>query len=222
MRHLLNLVMIFSMMVVMDYRFTANAIHEILGVFIVLLWIVHHRLNYRWYTLVFNGKMNILRIFSTITNFLLLAMMLVVIVTGVLISQTLFVRFAWNGGILAHQLHTFASYAGFILIGVHLGFHWQEIWNKLCILFSINRTRLGYILFSRIIPMVIVVYGVYASFTRNIGSKLLFQHVFNDWKVEPTLISFVLDYMSIMGCYTVITYGVKRLLQSNSKKKCKV
>ncbi|MCO1603752.1 hypothetical protein [Desulfosporosinus nitroreducens] len=35
-RNILNLVMTLGLLVVMDYRFTDNAIHEILGLFIIL------------------------------------------------------------------------------------------------------------------------------------------------------------------------------------------
>jgi len=74
----------------MDYRFTGNVIHEIAGVFVILLFFIHNVLNRRWYGAIVKGKMNLLRILSTIANLLLLVMLLFVAVTGVLISQTIF------------------------------------------------------------------------------------------------------------------------------------
>lgn len=75
-RNILNLVMILGILVVMDYRFTDNAIHEILGLFIVLPFIIHNILNRHWYTATGKGKKNLLRSLTAITNLLLLVMML--------------------------------------------------------------------------------------------------------------------------------------------------
>jgi hypothetical protein len=61
--------------------------------------------------------------------------------------------------------------------------------------------------------MLLLGYGIYASFERDIGSKILLQHVVNDWAATPSLISFVVDYAAIMGCYVAITYYLIQLLQ---------
>lgn len=212
-RNILNLVMILCLLVVMDYRFTANAIHEILGLFIVLPFIIHNALNCHWYTAIGKGKMNLLRILTTITNLLLLVMMLLVTVTGVFISQTVFPAFSLSGNLWVHQLHSLSAYLGFILSAIHLGFHWKALWRKLCRWLRINRTNFSYILLSRIVSLLIIGYGIYASFTRHIGSKLLLKHVFNDWAAAPSLVGFVLDYLAIMGCYVAITSYLTQMLQ---------
>ena len=171
-RNILNLVMILCLLVVMDYRFTDNAIHEILSVFILLPFIIHNVLNCHWYSAIGKGKMNLLRILTTITNLLLLVMMLLVTVTGVLISQTVFSAFSLSD-LWAHELHSFSAYLGFILSAIHLGFHWNALYGKLCRWLRIDCTNFRYILLSRIASLLIIGYGIYASFTRHIGSKLL-------------------------------------------------
>jgi hypothetical protein len=211
-RNILNLVMLLCILVVMDHRFTGNAVHEILGVLIFLLFIMHNALNRHWYMAIGKGKMNVLRILRTIINLLLLAMMLLVAATGALISQTVFSDFAWSGNLWAHQLHTLSAYLGFILSAIHLGFHWNALYGKLCRWLKIERTNVSHILLIRITSLLIIGYGIYASFTRHIGSKILLQHGFNDW-ATPSLVGFILDYMAIMGCYVAITYYLSRRLQ---------
>lgn len=66
--------------------------------------------------------------------------------------------------------------------------------------------------------MLTIGYGIYASFTRHIGSKLLLQHGFNDWIAVPSLVGFILDYMMIMGCYVAITYYLTHLLKEDKRK----
>lgn len=212
-RNILNLVMTLGLLVVMDYRFTDNAIHEIVGLFIVLPFILHNILNWHWYTATGKGKRNLFRSLTTLTNLLLLVMMLLATVTGVFISQTVFPVFSLNSSLWVHQLHSLSSYLGLILSAIHLGFHWKALWRKLCSWVRIDCTNFSYILLSRIASLLIIGYGIYASFTRHIGSKLLLKHVVNDWATAPSLVGFVFDYFAIMGCYVAITYYLTQLLQ---------
>lgn len=212
-RNTLNLAMVLCLVVVMDYRFIENAIHEMLGLFTLLLIIIHNTINRQWYTAIGKGKQDFLRTLKTITNVLLLALIVLVAVTGFLISQTVFASFSLSDSILAHQLHILSAYLGFILISIHIGFHWHELLVKLCNWLKIDRTSYRCILISRIAIAIIFSYGIYASFTRNIGSKLLLQHVVNDWAAAPSLIGFIVDYAAIMGCYIAITYYLTQLLQ---------
>lgn len=209
----LSLVMVLCILVVMDYRFITNTIHEMLGLFTLLLFIIHNTLNRRWYMAISKGKMDLLRILKTFTNLLLLLMMVLVAVTGVLISQTIFASLSLSDNILVHELHILSAYSGFILIAIHLGFHWNELFGKLYRLLKINRTSSSFILLSRLASLFIIGYGIYASFTRQIGSKLLLQHVVTGWAATPSLIDFIVDYAAIMGCYVAITYYLTQLVQ---------
>lgn len=211
--------MVLCLMVVMDYSFIENAIHEMLGLFTLLLFIIHNTLNHRWYTSIGKVKIDLRPILNTITNLLLLVLMMLVTITGVLISQTVFSSFSLNGNIWAHELHILSAYLGFILAAIHLGFHWNALLGKLCLWLKIERTNFRYILPSRLASLFIIGYGIYASFTRHIGSKLLLQHGFNDWTTGPSLVGFILDYMTIMGCYVAITYYLTHLLKKNKYKK---
>ncbi len=216
MRNIMNLVMILCILVVMDYSYTTNAIHEILGLFIGLLFIIHNALNRHWYTAIGKGKMNILRILRTITNVLLLVMMLLVTVTGVLISQTVFSVFPLSQKLWVHQLHTLSAYLGFILSAIHLGFRWNALWGKISHRLRIDCMNFRYIILNRIALLLLIGYGIYASFIRHIGSKLLLLHGFNDWTATPSLVGFIFDHMAIMGCYAAITYLLTQMLQKQN------
>lgn len=219
-RNTLNLVMLLCILAVMDYRFTGNAVHEILGVVILLLFTGHNALNRRWYKTIGRGKTSLLRILQSIVNFLLLAVMVTVTVTGVLISQTVFPAFSLSGNLWIHELHTLSAYSGLILSAIHLGFHWNALWGKLCRWLGIERTAYSYILLSRAASLVIVGYGIYASFTRQIGSKLLLQHVSIGWgAAPPSIAGFIFDYTAIMGCYAAAAYYLTQILQKTELQK---
>ena len=211
-RNVLNLAMTIGLVAVMDYRFTGNAAHEILGVFLAALLLLHNILNHRWYQSISKGRQNLLRVVSTAANLLLLAMIIVVLVTGVLISQTLFSAFSLSGHLWVHQLHTFSAYASFALCGIHLGLHGNTILGKVCRGMRLDAPPPTVIWIGRIAAVVIIGYGIRASFSHQIGSKLLFEHVFGGWGDKPALIGFLTDYPAILGCYALGTHFLERLL----------
>lgn len=212
-RNLLNLAMVVLILMVMDYRFIGNTVHELLGLLAVLLFIVHNVLNRRWYLIFFKGKMDLHRLLNTVVDLLLLATMMLLIVTAVLISQTIFPAVSLNGDIVAHQLHMIAAYWCFILSSIHLGLHWEILIGKMCHWLEISCTSCD-IMVSRILSIFIIGYGSYVSFSRHIGSKVLVQHTFSDWATAPSMPSFVLDYLAIMGCYIAVTYYFMKLFKT--------
>ncbi|AIF50308.1 protein of unknown function DUF4405 [Pelosinus sp. UFO1] len=211
-RNLLNLAMAVLILMVVDYRFIGNTVHEILGLSAALLIIVHNVVNRRWYLTLFKGKMNLRRLLNTVVNLLLFATMMLLIVMAVLISQTIFAAVSLNGDIVAHQLHMMAGYWFFILVSIHLGLHWEMLVGKMYRWLEISCTSRD-IMVSRIFSIFIIGYGSYVSFSRHIGSKLLVQHTFSNWATAPSMSSFVFDYLAIMGCYIGVTYYLMKLLK---------
>ena len=211
-RNVLNLAMAVCILVAMDYHFTTNVIHEISGILVVLFFILHNILNRHWYTSIGKGKAFLLRRLRIVIDLLLAIMMLLATVTGLFISKTLFPAISVSGHLWVHELHTLSSYSGFILCGIHLGLHWSTLCERLCRWLEIGRTNLSYRLLSRTASVLIVGYGVYASFRRRIGSKLLLEQTYTSWGAKPLLIDFLLDHLTIMGCYAVVTYFLIRMV----------
>lgn len=213
-RNVLNIVMAVLLLLSIDYRFTGNVFHEIGGVILALLFIVHNVLNRRWYMVFFKGRQSIRRVLLTLVNLLLVAMMVVALWTGVVISATVFAPLGiQSSDLFMHDLHQGAAYASFILIAIHLGMHWEVLMAKLKNWLHVDHSRLGWIIMSRIISTVVIIYGIYASFTNDIGEKLLMQRAVMSWGEEPSLWGFLLDYFAIGGSYVGITSFLFGLLR---------
>ena len=106
--------------------------HEIGGLALIGLFIVHHLINMRWIgaatkTLFAKGTSAMVRA-RYLVDVLLLVAFLAVGVTGVLINKTLFQVQATGN---AKALHYFASAVAIILMGIHLGLHADYIFGKL-------------------------------------------------------------------------------------------
>jgi hypothetical protein len=213
-RNLLNIAMTVFLLVLMDYRFTGNVPHEIGGIILALLFILHNVLNWGWYEVFFKGRQSFRRVLMTFVNLLLVLTMIMVFVTGALISETVFAPLGLRiSGLLTHDLHQGSAYASFILTAIHLGLHWEALMAKLRNWLHIDVSGLDWGLLSRSVSIVVIAYGVYTSFTNHIGANLLMQHIFSGWGVEPSLWVFLLDYLAIMGCYVGVTYYLLVLLR---------
>lgn len=184
-----------------------NAFHEIGGVVLGLLFIFHNVLNRRWYENFLTGRQNIRRALSTLVNLLLVVAMVTAFVTGVLISVTVFARLGIRGGgLLVHELHQGAAYTSLILTSIHLGLHWEMLMMKFKNWLHIDGDSFSWGIVSSIASIVVIAYGIHASFVNHIGSNILMQHVFGGWGAAPSFWRFLFDYFSIVGCYVGLTY----------------
>lgn len=111
--------------------FGGLAFHEIVGLGIGALFIVHILLNGQWVINVTQrlfdrslpGKIR----FGYCLNILLLFAMAFTIVSGLMISKVVFPGFGGVNGRTFHGLHSSVSYLALVLVGVHVGLHWQWI-----------------------------------------------------------------------------------------------
>jgi hypothetical protein len=60
-----DVVMTVLMLIAMAYYITGNTIHEIVGVVVLILFIVHNLLNGRWYKVILKGTANKQRFYCT-------------------------------------------------------------------------------------------------------------------------------------------------------------
>lgn len=109
--------------------------HELGGLALCVLFIVHKLLNRKWIAQVtagiFRGRVRLNSLW--VTDLLLLLAVTGVLVTGLCISRTL--PTALRNGFRLQTWHYFAAAVSLVLTGVHLGLHWplirNAVWNKL-------------------------------------------------------------------------------------------
>ena len=202
----------------MAYNFTGNMFHELIGISLFILFIVHNILNRRWYQTIFRGKMNVRRILNITVNILLLVMMVVLMISAMPISRIIFAFIhIQNNGLIARQIHTLAAYWGLILMAIHLGMHWGMVMGGVRKMIGITgRSRIRTIVLQ-VFAVIIVVHGVQASFDRNVGSKLILYSTFDIWNSDESVIKLFFDYLSIVGIYICGTYYVLKIAKKGKK-----
>lgn len=212
----IDLSMTVLMLDAMAYYITGNTIHERVGVLLLLFFIAHNILNRRWYKTIFRGNYNLQRILSIVVNLLFLVSMAVVMISAVPISRDIFSFISINNNMALIQIHVMASYWGFIFMAVHIGMSWGTIINAVRKMTGItNPSRIRTILL-RVIAVLIVVYGVQASFERDMFYKLTVYNPFG-WSMDKSYIGFLINHLSIMGIYISGTHYALKFVRKQEK-----
>ena len=204
----------------MAYSLIGEAVHEWMGIFMFLLFILHHVLNFSWYRNLFRGHYSVSRILKTISALLLIPVMLALPVSGIMMSRHIFPGLGSSLS-LVRTVHLFASYWGFVLRSLHIGLHWRMavgMTGNLCGRKKIGRTG---ILLLRIAFRLIALYGVYAFVRRQIGSYMFLQNQFVFFDFGEPRIFFFMDYLAVMCLFAVCGYyavGGVALLEKRRKR----
>jgi len=213
-RLVIDLAMTVLMLVVMAYHVTGNAIHELVGAVLFMLFIFHNILNRRWYKTIIRGKYNVRRILKIVVNLLFLVSMVVVVISSVPISRDVFPYFPINNDMIVRQIHVLTAYWGFIFMAVHIGLSWGTIINAVRKMTGITGMSRMRTIVLRVLAVLIVVYGVHTSFERDLGSKLIIYDPFGSYILDNSAMGFLIDYLSIMGIYICGTHYALKFVRS--------
>ncbi len=195
-----------------------EAVHEWLGTGMFALVVLHHILNRKWIGSVLKGKYTPYRIVQTTLAVLVLLAMCGSMVSGILLSRTVFLFLGIRGGQAAAQtLHMLSAYWGFVFLSLHLGLHWSGIMSM-----ARRHTKKSSKVCKwalRTIAALIAVYGAYAFVKRDFGNYMLLRYHFVFLDFEEPLGVFLLDYVAIMGLFVYVGYYISVLLISVDRKK---
>ena len=188
---------------VMSFHYLPKLLHEILGVAWLLFILLHLYQNRSWLKNLRQGRWKFLRIFGTVIDGLLIAGVLVIVLSGLGISNYLLkelMPLAIQRSIALHQYHVSLPYALLILSGLHWGLHWhgwQKQWQKR-ISWSLS-PLVGRLLAVGLTAFVLAV-GVWSSFMNRVGDRLLMKHIFATEATNQPGEIYVLLLAGMLGC----------------------
>lgn len=173
---LLDLAMTILFVLLMDFQFTGIEIHEIIGLAICGLFFFHNVLNFKWIKAVtsrfFDKRLPVLTKLSYVLNFLLLICVTLIGLSGIFISESLFTNISVGNRDLWITIHRSSAYLGFVLISVHIGFHWKMIMNGMKKMLHIEESNVFRRVFAIIAVILIVFAGIKSSLDHSILSKI--------------------------------------------------
>ncbi|MCA9908272.1 MAG: DUF4405 domain-containing protein [Anaerolineae bacterium] len=128
----LDALLVIAFIVDLEYHFTGLRIHELLGVFLGAVIIIHLILHWRWIvsiTRTFLRKLLHESRLNYVLNVALFADMLILIVSGILISRTLGLNLAavQQYSRTLEQLHRMTADLSLLIVAFHVALHWKWI-----------------------------------------------------------------------------------------------
>ncbi len=211
---IIDIAMLILLPLLMAYSLIGETAHEWFGFAMFALFVLHHIINFAWLKTLFKGRYSPYRIYITIINVLLLAIMLLLPVSGIIMSKHIF-HFSGIGGLsIARTIHLLASYWGVILMSVHVGNHAGT---------HSAEKKNNFTVILLIFAIAVSIYGAYAFADRDIPSYLFLKNQFVFLDPEQSRILFMVDQAAIMCLFAcvgaVISKGLKRLDNLKTKEK---
>ena len=206
------------LLLLMTYELIGEAAHEWLGVGIFALFITHHILNRKWSRSVLKGKYTPLCIWQTVLVIGILLTIAGSMYSGVILSKhALSFLSIKGGGAFARKIHMVSAYCGFVLMSLHLGFHWSMMMGMARRIIKELPSAGRWML--RGIAALVAGYGVYAFIRREIGHYMFLQNPYVFFDFEEPLIFFLVDYMAVMALFVWVSHYFSKALRYITQKR---
>lgn len=204
-RMMIDVLMTVLLPFLMAYSLIGENVHEVLGICMFVLLIAHHVINRKWWTSLFKGKYNAVRVLNTAVNLFLGVFMILQPVSGILLSKYVLKEITISGASSTlRTIHMTFAYWGFFMMSFHLGLHVKAVGAKLR---RKMKKEVKYAL--TVFFFLVAIYGVYAFIRRGIGDYLFMRVMFAFFDFGESRVSFLLDYAAIMVLVAEIAYWIQ-------------
>ena len=176
----------------MAYSMISEISHEITGLCMIVLLVLHHILNGGFHRRLFKGKYTPYRVVLTAIDAAMLVIFLTQGISGLMMAKHIRL-FNITGANWARQAHLAGAYWGFVLCGVHAGLHMTGLarkWQRI--------DRRGLKACVALIVIVSAAYGAVAFVHRGFPDYMTLRQQFVFFDYSEPLPAFFRDYFFIL------------------------
>lgn len=173
----LDIIMFISMILLMRTNITGLQLHEILGICLFIIFIIHKIINFKWVKSVgkniLNKNMKSKSKIMFLLDLILLIFVTLNVTTGILVSKFILVSITINNIETVTILHKFFAWWSLILISIHIGLHWENVVNYFERKFkSLKENKILQIFFV-LLYITITIIGIWSISRTSVYSKLI-------------------------------------------------
>ncbi len=219
---ILDFLMTVILLVLMAFQITGQELHEWFGSGMLVLFLLHNILNFKWYKNLFKGRYTMFRVLQTVIDLAVLISMLCLAYSGMLMSQYALSFIPLDGSMaLARQMHMAASYWGFVLMGIHAGLHYGMVVGMAGKAVKGRRIPKVAVWVLRVFAVLIAAYGAVCFYRANIISYMLLKNQFAFFDFEQSAVSVFTEYAAMMGLWIWFSYYLAKTLKKIPSAKAK-
>lgn len=204
-----DLLMLALFLLLMAFHLTGNRAHEWLGICLIVLFILHNVLNWRWYRSIFKGKYTTIRIFHTTVNLLLAAAVIGILFSGALLSTEVFGFLNLPASAVGRRLHMASTSWAFALMAMHMGFHFVLASGRIKDKIGIATMIIGGMLLSG--------FGLYASISHQLWQKLFLSIEYAYYDFTQPAVFFYFDHVAMVIFFACIGCCSQLMLKKGRK-----
>lgn len=184
----------------MAYAFTGTLCHEWIGLAAVFLIFVHNFFNLKSWKFPRACANKIYRAGTYLLNVFLAVAIIAVLVSGAMLSDTIFDFVPAGTGLFARDLHIASAAWLFVLTVFHAGLHAPFFAGAFKKINVPATNKIVKIIFS----IIVCGWGIYAFFKRAFPQKLSGEASFDMFALDDTFPQFFLDYFSIAALFFIV------------------
>lgn len=206
-RIVIDIIMSLLLLFLMAYQVTGGKYHEWLGAAMLVLFIVHNVLNFKWYKQLFKGRYSAARVLRVVVNFITLISIILTGYSGIKMSQYVFNFIPVNSGLMmARKLHLAFSYWSFVFMSIHLGLHWSMVTAKF--------NKLGQVFkwILRVVAAGAAVYGAYLFGKSGIYTYMFMKVMFAMLDFKSPAVVVIINNLFMMSTWCFVGYYLNKAL----------
>jgi hypothetical protein len=197
----------------LSYWWLGNVAHEIAGILLLLLVLLHNGFNRRWYGKASRARFTADRLFNVGVTLALAISMLLLLVTSAMITSVLPEWLPAGAALTAQQAHVLAAYWAFVAVAIHLGLRWAVIMAALRRLLGIRRANRWRTLALRLAALCIAIQGMRSFVALGLTSRLTMQMSLDWWNFDEAVLGFFLHCAAVAGLLIAASYYTARQLR---------
>ena len=210
----LPIVMAGLLVLALAYWWLGNLSHEVFGValFVMLAW--HIQVNGAWFRALFQGRYSARRSVSVFLHLCLIVGMIILLLTSIAISQSVFAALPLPDPFSLRQIHVFTSYWVMIGVGAHVGLHWTRVMVTVRTLLRLSPPYAARTIVLRTATALIFAAGLTSIPILDLGNKLKLVPSMVFWDFTTSVSPFFWHWISVMCLPAIVLhYGFKLLKQ---------
>lgn len=197
----------------MGYHMMDNRLHEITGVTLCALFIVHHALNGGWHRGLLRGRYSAQRVLLTAIDILLMLAMLAIMTSAVLVSRHVFSFLGLHMRALGRRIHMPATMWAFVLMGLHLGLHWNLVLQRARRRVKGGLPRAGLIVL-RVAVVGLCALGACEFIRRGLWMEMFSLREFAFLDYGETLPVFLASYIAILILWAALSHDLGKAVRA--------